>query len=89
MVGSMHDVSTLPTLNTASNTGWWKPGPTCGKFPVFRVSTLIHYLQHYKTAKSETDACVERLKRITNEEPVRESGCENLLPIVAESRNKV
>jgi hypothetical protein len=47
------------------------------------------WLQHYKRAKSETDACIERLNRITDKEPVKESGCENIISIVAESRNKV
>lgn len=46
-------------------------------------------LQHYKKAKSETDACIERLDKITDKEPVKESECENLLGIVAESRNKM
>ena len=53
------------------------------------VLTLIHYLQHYKKAKSETDACIERLKAITDKEPIKELECENLLAIVGESRNKM
>jgi len=53
------------------------------------VLTLIPHLQHYKKAKSETDTCIERLERITNKEPVKETRCENLLSIVGESRNKM
>lgn len=81
--------STLPTLSTASSMGWWKPGLTCGKLRAVYVSMLIACIQHYKTAKSQTDACMERLKKITDKEPVKELGCENLLSIVSEARNKV
>ena len=58
-------------------------------FIPIHVPALILYLQHYKKAKFETDACVERLNKITDKEPVKEMGCENLLQIVAESRNKM
>jgi len=58
-------------------------------FMPVHVLMLTPYLQHYKKAKSETDACVERLKKITDKEPVKEQECEDLLAIVAESRNKM
>ena len=51
--------------------------------------TPMHYLQHYKKAKSETDACIDRLNKITDKEPLKESTCENIMGIVAESRNKM
>jgi carboxypeptidase D len=54
-----------------------------------RVPMLIPHLQHYKKARSETDACIERLKKITDKEPVKETGCESLVAIVSESRNKM
>jgi hypothetical protein len=50
---------------------------------------LISYLQHYKKAKSDTDACIERLGKITDWEPIREVECEALPGTVAESRNKM
>ena len=89
MVGLTHAGSILPILNTASNTGWWKQGPTYEKLYTARIPTLIPWLQHYKKAKSETDACVERLNRITDKEPIREMECENLISVVSESRNKM
>lgn len=50
---------------------------------------LTPYPQHYKKAKSETDSCIERLSKITDREPVKELRCEEIMSIVAESRNKM
>lgn len=64
------------------------------QYPAYLEYGLKHGLvesgsDHYKRAKSETDACIERLGKITDREPIKETGCENLMTIVAESRNKV
>jgi len=53
------------------------------------VALLIPYLQHYKKAKSETDSCIERLATITDREPLRDQACENIMGIVAGSRDKM
>jgi len=54
-----------------------------------RVQILIPYFKHYKKAKSETDACIERLNKNTDKEPVKDSECEKIISVVAESRNKM
>ncbi|KAF9651698.1 alpha/beta-hydrolase [Thelephora ganbajun] len=64
------------------------------QYPAYLEYGLKHGLveagsDHYKKTKSETDACIERLKKIKDKEPVKESGCENILAVVAESRNKM
>jgi len=58
-------------------------------FVPVHVSMLILYLKHYRKAKSETDACIERLSKITDKEPVKDSECDNIMLVVAESRNKM
>ena len=68
-------------VETGSDVRW--------NFVLVLALTLIPHLQHYRKAKSETDACIERLDKITDKEPIKDSKCEDLLGIVAESRNKM
>jgi len=50
---------------------------------------LIPYPKHDKKSKANVDACIEELEKIKGKEPIKVLKCEEIIGVVAESRNKM
>jgi len=50
---------------------------------------VIPYPQHHKKAQSKVDTCNAELEKITGKEPIKVAECEEVIGVVAESRDKM